>query len=358
MLRIANDCAAKGHDVKIYTGQWRGDPPGNNIEVVCLKSSGLLNHRRHQSLIDAMMRHLEQDPPDLVVGFNRMPGLDVYFAADPCFVERAHTERGWWYRWTGRYRFFAATEKAVMGRDGHCRILLLSPREKKIYQHWYSIPDSRFYILPPNIPSKAFADINQAIARQELRTEFGLPDHAKVVLLVGSAFTRKGLDRAIKGLSELPEPIKRNTWLIAVGEDRAKPMISLARRLGVGSQVKITPGRTDVPQLMAGADLLVHPARSELAGIVLIEGLTAGLPILVTDVCGYAAHVRDADAGLVLSSPFNQADLGEALATMLTSPRIDEWRLAARRYTANILANTSSTVEADWLERFASEKKD
>lgn len=93
MLRIARDCAARGHEVRIYTGQWRGDPPGEGIEVVLLPVSGGLNHRRHRRLIDAITARLRADEPDLVVGFNRMPGLDVYYAADPCFIERAHAER-------------------------------------------------------------------------------------------------------------------------------------------------------------------------------------------------------------------------------------------------------------------------
>ncbi len=65
MLRIARDCAARGHEVRIYTGQWRGDPPGEGIEVVLLPVSGGLNHRRHRRLIDAITARLHADEPDL-----------------------------------------------------------------------------------------------------------------------------------------------------------------------------------------------------------------------------------------------------------------------------------------------------
>jgi UDP-glucose:(heptosyl)LPS alpha-1,3-glucosyltransferase len=357
MLRIASDCAAKGHEVTIYTGQWRGEQPVGNIKVVCLTLAGLFNHQRHQSLINAMAQQLEQHPPDLAVGFNRMPGLDVYYAADPCFMERVHATRGCWYRLTGRYRFFAATEQAVMREDGKCKILLLSPREKMLFQHWYHTPESRFYLLPPSIPLSRFSRIGSLVARRQLRQEFNLPSEAQVLLLVGSAFLRKGLDRAIRGLAALPELVRANTWLLAVGEDRAEPMMVLADRLDVSEHVIITSGRADVPQLMAGADLLVHPARSELAGIVLIEALTVGLPVLVTELCGYAQHIAAAGAGLLLPSPFEQQDFDHALLTMLTSPERSRWSDAGRRYSANIAANTSPTIEADLLETFASERR-
>jgi len=362
MLRIANDCAANGHEVTIYTGEWRGDKPANtslagSIKVVLLKSSGLFNHQRHQSLINAMAKTVQESKPDLVIGFNRMPGLDVYYAADPCFVERAHAERGWWYRLTGRYRFFAASEKAVMSPDSHCQVLLLTSHDQAIFKRWYGTPDHRFHVLPPSIPAQRFVNIDRSSARHHLRQEFGLPQHADVVLMVGSAFVRKGLDRAIIALAQLPEATRMNTWLLAVGEDEAEPMIAIARQYGIADRVFIVAeGRSDVPDLMMGADVLVHAARSELAGIVIVEALTAGLPVIVTDVCGYADHVKAAAAGWVLPAPYQQADLNRALLELLSSTDREQWNAAGLLYTANIRANTSTTVEADLLAQFATDK--
>jgi UDP-glucose:(heptosyl)LPS alpha-1,3-glucosyltransferase len=357
MLRIARACLSRGHKVKIYTGQWHGELPEQEIEVACLPFSGFLNHQRHLNLINVITRQIEVDRPDLVVGFNRMPGLDAYYAADPCFIDRAHTERSWIYRWTGRYRFFAAAENAVMRADGQCQIFLLSPREKDIFQRWYHTPDEKFHLLPPSIPSGAFSGVNRATARARLLKEFNLPEHANIILMVGSAFVRKGLDRAIRGLAALPENIRCNTWVLAIGEDNPEPMRQLAARLEVAGHVIVTPGRDDVPQLMAAADLLVHAARSELAGIVLIEAMTAGLPVLVTDVCGYAAHIENARAGVVLPSPFDQTGLDRVLAEMLESPQREQWRTGGLQYTADIAAKFSPTTEAELLETFAQEKK-
>lgn len=357
MLRIARECAARGHTVKIYTGQWHGEQPDGAIEVACLPFSGLFNHQRHQQLIDAINHQIKADAPDLVVGFNRMPGLDAYYAADPCFIERAYTERSWLYRLTGRYRFFAAAEKAVMQAGGHCQILLLSPREKDIFQRWYHTPDERFHLLPPSIPTRSFGSIDRAESRARLLAEFTLPAHATIMLMVGSAFVRKGLDRAIHGLAALPEATRSNTWLLAVGEDKPDTMTALAKRLGVGDRVIITQGRPDIPQLMKAADLLVHPARSELAGIVLIEAMTAGLPVLVTNVCGYAAHIEAAGAGLVLPSPFTQPGFNSALLRMLESPERPQWSEGGLRYTADIAARFSPATEAELLETIAHEKR-
>lgn len=351
MLRIAKDCVSKGHQVTIYTGSWRGDVPRDNIRVELLKARGILNHQRHQSLIDGMAALIQRDAPDLIVGFNRMPGLDVYYAADPCFLERAHHDRGWWYRFSGRYRFFAGTERAVFGAESRCHVLLLSEHDRHTFQYWYQTPSARLHILPPSIPD--FADFDRNLQRHALRQEFGLPEQAHVLLMVGSAFVRKGLDRSIRALAALPNSLRSNAWLVAVGEDRAEPMTKLARELGVADRVIITAGRHDVAQLMQGADVLMHLARSELAGIVIIEALTVGLPVMVTAACGYAQHVADAAAGVVLPEPFDQLHSHQLLAMMLESSSRQQWSAAGMAYAAAIAARHSRTVEADLLEQYA-----
>lgn len=356
MLRIAHDCADAGHEVTIYTGNWRGDMPDTRINVQVLPSRGWLNHQKHQSLIDAMQQALDKNPVDLVVGFNRMAGLDVYYAADPCYEERA-LKKGFFYKFTGRYRFFSAAEKAVFGAQSNCQILLLTEREKRSFQQFYHTPDARFYLLPPSIPLAKFAGKNRADCRVYVRQQFNLPENAHIILTVGSAFIRKGVDRAIDALAALPKALQDNTWLIAIGEYESKSdMQAYARERQIAQRCIQAGGREDVAELMLGADILAHPARSELAGIVLIEAMTAGLPVLVTNVCGYAAHIAQANAGVVLASPYSQSAMNAALTEMLHADQKTAWQENGQRYTQHIKNTTSATAEADFIIALAAQK--
>jgi UDP-glucose:(heptosyl)LPS alpha-1,3-glucosyltransferase len=83
---------------------------------------------------------------------------------------------------------------------------------------------------------------------------------------------------------------------------------------------------------MISADLLLHPAYSENTGTVLIEAMAAGLPILATDVCGYASHVRRAEAGLLISSPYQQQEFNNLLQEMLSSSRREIWKRSGIAY--------------------------
>lgn len=84
---------------------------------------------------------------------------------------------------------------------------------------------------------------------------------------------------------------------------------------------------------MAAADLLLHPAYQEAAGIVLLEAITAGLPVLTTAVCGYAHYIVDANCGEAMAEPFRQDVLNEVLLKALTQPSLrSAWAENARYY--------------------------
>jgi len=67
---------------------------------------------------------------------------------------------------------------------------------------------------------------------------------------------------------------------------------------------------------------------------VLVEALSFGLPVLVTEVCGYASHVAEARAGKVLPEPFNQDALGRALTEAFAPDVLGSWRANAWKYAA------------------------
>jgi UDP-glucose:(heptosyl)LPS alpha-1,3-glucosyltransferase len=130
----------------------------------------------------------------------------------------------------------------------------------------------------------------------------------------------------------LPSPLKKKIRLMIVGKGRKGFYLRLAKRLKVAAQVDFFGERDDVPRFLAGADLFLHPAYHELAGMVLIEALSAGLPALATDTCGCGFHVDRADAGKLVPSPFNQETLNHMLASMLTSEKRREWGSNGKKY--------------------------
>jgi len=273
------------------------------------------SHRRNVKFSAWLAAALQREPVAGVVGFNKMPGLDVYYAADGCFAARPRHRL---QRLSGRDRHFGAYEAAVFGPQSSTQILMISPLQWPLFIQHYGTSPERMTMLPPGIAPDRRAPVNAAQIRAGLRQEFALAEDDLLLLQIGSGFKTKGLDRSLHALAALAPALKSRTQLIAIGEDNPAAFTALAKRLGLSAQVRILKGRSDIPRFLLGADLLIHPARHENTGTVLLEALVAGLPVVTTDVCGYAHYIADAEAGVVLPGPFSQDLFNTALAQLLT----------------------------------------
>lgn len=315
-MRIAQECQARGHSIRVYTPLWKGDiPPGFEVRVPHIRAWS--NSRRNEKFVAFLNGDLAKDPVDRVIGFNKMPGLDVYYAADGCYEDKAQTLRNPLYRLTARYRHFAAYERAVFEPQAKTQILMISEVQQPLFIKHYGTPVERFHLLPPGIARDRRAPDNSAEIRAAFRQEWALGEHDLLLLQVGSGFKTKGLDRSLKALAALPEHLARRTRLMAIGQDDPRPFQLQAKALGLAGQVQILKGRSDIPRFLLGADLLIHPAYNENTGTVLLEAAVAGLPVLATDVCGYAHYIAEANCGRVLTSPFCQQALNLCLGEML-----------------------------------------
>ena len=96
-MRIAQTVAARGHHVRVYTQSWEGECP-DVFELVLVPVKSRTNHGRNAEYYSWVQAHLLQHPVDRVVGFNKMPGLDLYYAADVCYAEKVAQEKGFLYR--------------------------------------------------------------------------------------------------------------------------------------------------------------------------------------------------------------------------------------------------------------------
>lgn len=351
MLTIARVCQERGHDITIYTGGWQGDKP-EDIRIVELALHTYSNHARANEFA-ARLQGESNSKHDALIGFNKMPALDVYYAADVCFAAKALEERNFFYRMTPRCRAYMALEKSVFGRDSKTQILMISKAQTEVYQRYYQTPSERLHLLPPGINRERILPANYNDLRPKLRANYGLQDTDLLLLFVGSDFQRKGLDRALRGIAALHEPLRSRVKLWVVGND--KPFRTLARTLGIETHVSFIGARDDLTQLLWAADILVHPAYSENTGTVLLEGMVAGLPVIATDVCGYAHYIADNVMGCVLGGNITPNQVAEAMAHVL-SEKSSAWRERSRLFTAQADIFSMPERAADLIEQVVAHK--
>jgi len=361
MLRTANELVKRGHEVEIFTMLWDGELPSQTsqaaLKVHVFPQKGLFNYQRYQKFIDIAFSQIKVNSFDYVFGYNRMAGLDAHFAADPCFIERAHKQRSFFYRLLPRYKWFVTCEKAIFSGTEKTEVLAVSLAEKAHFQQWYGIQNERYHYIPPFLSPERFLQRDKQAMRAHLRKAFGFGVNDFVYLLTGSGFAMKGLDRAILALAALPDNLRLTTRLVAVGQDNPSTFNKMVKRLGLESHVFISKGRSDIPQLMQGADICVHPAYRENTGLVILEAMASGAPVLVTASCGYAHHVADANAGIVSAMPFDQLKFNQQFLEMRQTDKKQLWSEHGLSYVESIMQANDGGAEANILIELASRKK-
>ena len=330
-LKIAAVCLKRGHSVTVFVMEWSGEVP-EGLTVKLLKANHWRNHSRTRSFINKLDNELHDNKFDLVVGFNKMPGLDVYYAADVCYVDRMQGFSKVLSRLGGRYRYYALCEKSVFSEESKTISLMISKDQMKRFQKHYKTPDERMILLPPGISKDRMVTAKASDIRREFRRRYNISEDEKLLLMIGSGFKTKGLDRALKAIVLLPNELKRKVRLFVVGEDRIEVFAKMAKKLGIKKHVKFLGGRDDVPEFLLGADLLLQPSYHENTGTVIIEAIVSGLPVLASDVCGYSVHIEQANAGRLIPSPFCVKQFAVLIEEMLTSPERDAWKANALQY--------------------------
>jgi glycosyltransferase involved in cell wall biosynthesis len=160
--------------------------------------------------------------------------------------------------------------------------------------------------------------------RARLREEYGLDEEHRVALFVGHDLPGKGIRHAVEALVHAHTVMLLVVGGVASTIDSAR---SLAESLGVAERVLFVGPRQDVERFFAISDMFVFPSGYEAYGLVVLEALASGLPVVATRV-GCAPDVVIDGVNGYLVEP-DAAAIGARLES-LAAADLSAWRLRAR----------------------------
>lgn len=211
------------------------------------------------------------------------------------------------------------------------RVVATSPQEQ---EHMRSLISSKgkIDIIPCGTDVHSYGFVDQKTAKAELKKLWKIDEDTKVVFYVGRFDQRKGIETLVRAIAQSKLRGKTKLKLIIAGGSRPghsdgrerERIEKIIAELGIGDMV-ILPGRLNqeiLPVYYAAADVCVVPSHYEPFGLVAIEAMASGTPVVASDVGGLQFTVIPGETGL-LAPPEDVTAFADAIDKILINP---DWR--------------------------------
>ena len=154
-----------------------------------------------------------------------------------------------------------------------------------------------YYVHGMGVDTKKYSAPDRS--RADMREELGIPQKAKVLISVSEINKNKNLATTIRALSEIKD---YNLYYIicGVGEELQNDK-DLAKQLGVDDRVLFLGYRQDIKDLLNVADIFLFPSIREGLGMAPIEAMSAGLPIIASDIRGVHEYAKNRYNSILLN---------------------------------------------------------
>jgi D-inositol-3-phosphate glycosyltransferase len=180
-------------------------------------------------------------------------------------------------------------------------IIAFTLEERNNLIHLCGSQPEKIRVIPGGVDLDFFHPMDKEKARRELHLE----DYGRVLLFAGRLRPIKGLDLLLRALTHLPNG--RSTHLLVVGGNTGKAgelakLDSLVSELGISNKVTFVGvvEHEKMPTFYNAADLCVIPSYHESFGMVAVESLASGTPVVASRVGGLATIVKDGETGYLV----------------------------------------------------------
>jgi glycosyltransferase involved in cell wall biosynthesis len=216
---------------------------------------------------------------------------------------------------------------AFVRRHGSARTITVSDAARAAYVEVYG--DARRRPRVTTIHNGLALEPPAAGAGPRARAALGLAPDALVIAIVSVLRPGKGHDVVAEVVRRLAPRFPALRLLVVGSGPSAGELGALFAPLG--ERALLLGHRTDVPELLAATDVLLHPTRMDAFPGVLLEASAIGVPIVATAVGGIPEIVADGDSGLLLDAPASADAATAAVERLLADPALRARMGAAAR---------------------------
>ena len=202
-------------------------------------------------------------------------------------------------------------ERKMFSAHGARKLLAASDSVRADITRYYGVPEQDIGIVPLGYDARRFSAARRDELREEARGRYGYGPDDRVVVFAGNELERKGFDTLLRAVEQLGDP---RTRILVVGRSDPSEFAALSTALHLGDRITFAGSSDDIAREYAAADVFALPTRYEPWGLVIVEALASGLPVLTTAVAGASIAVREGVTGRLLADPEDAAGLAHQLA--------------------------------------------
>ena len=369
---LARELGKQGHSVDVYTrvhdpSDPISEPLGERARLIHIKAGEeeSINKLAVYSYLPEFCCHLEAYRKDHGLGYDLV--FSHYWLSG---WAGSYLTRWWQVPHVVMFHTLGAIKNAIgIGEDApelrvvteresvrDCqRVIVATDRERQELIKRYDAAPEKVGVVPCGVN----LDLFRPVERTEARRRLGLADE-KVLLFVGRLDPLKGIDLLLKALPLLPE--RQGLRLVIIGGDKHSQS-EVDRLRGLAAKLGITESVTfqglvkhhRLPEYYSAADVCVVPSYYESFGLVALESLACGTPVVASDVGDLKNIIRQGETGFVVpeNTPQRLADaialfLGKAPRDMETSRSV---RASVGRFAwANVAAGVMDELKLARLE--------
>jgi glycosyltransferase involved in cell wall biosynthesis len=197
-------------------------------------------------------------------------------------------------------------EKFLVRRAKH--VILVSDANKATAEQYFTFKNA--VVIPNGVDLGRF---NHGTVGRQVRNNLPVGEQGQVVLFIARFIHQK---QPLVLLRAFAKAVKANPalhlWMVGDGDQKPEAL-KLIEQLGIGEKLTIEPFRSDVPEVLAAADIFVLPSLWEGLPIGLLEAMAMGKVAIGTKVDGTSEVIRDGENGLLLGLDNLEDGLSEAI---------------------------------------------
>jgi UDP-glucose:(heptosyl)LPS alpha-1,3-glucosyltransferase len=358
-----SDRAARDDEVTVYTHELL-DQRNSRARFERVRMLRRPEWLQAQTFALGLERRLRDERFDIVHVHNPQGLHPDLYTAHSCHAAYLHMRRagGGPRAWLSRVY---PPHIAELAFERHCYrgspalVIALTPVVKAELETHLGIDPERIRVIPNGVDTEVFAPPeSREAARGTVAGLTGeLPADSVALLFAGYEFERKGLATVLEAMAALGDE-RLHLWI--AGSADAGPYERLAERAGIAARVRFLGHQAELAPLFQAADAFVFPTTYEPFGLVLIEALSCGTPVITARLAGMAGWMEDGEQGLLLERPEDSAELALTLRRFVAQredwPRMqasaralaedfswdDIWRRTRALYDEVVAAKTRS----------------